>query len=152
VDHQKFGRKDFKSVCTVLCFRASILNHGLRFSQDIQVADQEFPFAFMNFAINVLGMIGTFVFITMATPLLAFALPFLAAIGASFLKFYLATSKVHSPSTAPMCHSWDIQQFRRLESASKSPVCLHIVLRILFPETVFSFTRYSELPCPGSSP
>jgi hypothetical protein len=101
VDHQKFGRKDFESVCTVLCFRASILNHGLRFSQDIQVADQEFPFAFMNFAINVLGMIGTFVFITMATPLLAFALPFLAAIGASFLKFYLATSKVHSPSTAP---------------------------------------------------
>ncbi|KAJ7364754.1 P-loop containing nucleoside triphosphate hydrolase protein [Mycena albidolilacea] len=77
-----------------------------RFSQDIQVADQEFPFAFMNFAINVLGMIGTFVFITMATPLLAFALPFLAAIGASFLKFYLATSK----------------QFRRLESASKSPL------------------------------
>ncbi|KAJ7224728.1 P-loop containing nucleoside triphosphate hydrolase protein [Mycena haematopus] len=64
-----------------------------RFSQDIQVADQEFPFAFMNFSINVLGMVGTFVFITMATPLLGFALPFLAVFGTYFLRFYLATSK-----------------------------------------------------------
>ncbi|KAJ7827389.1 P-loop containing nucleoside triphosphate hydrolase protein [Mycena leptocephala] len=77
-----------------------------RFSQDIQVADMEFPFAFLNFAANLLGMIGTFVFIAMATPLLAFALPFLAVFGGYFLKFYLATSK----------------QFRRLESASKSPL------------------------------
>ncbi|KAJ7164516.1 P-loop containing nucleoside triphosphate hydrolase protein [Mycena filopes] len=77
-----------------------------RFSQDIQVSDQEFPFAFINFAINILQTIGTFVFIALATPLLAFALPFLLVIGAYFLKFYLATSK----------------QFRRLESASKSPL------------------------------
>ncbi|KAJ7031461.1 P-loop containing nucleoside triphosphate hydrolase protein [Mycena alexandri] len=77
-----------------------------RFSQDIQVADQEFPFAFINFAINVLGTVGTFVFITLAAPLLAFALPVLIIGGAYFLKFYLATSK----------------QFRRLESASKSPL------------------------------
>ncbi|KAF8205875.1 hypothetical protein K438DRAFT_1963648 [Mycena galopus ATCC 62051] len=75
-----------------------------RFSQDIQVADQEFPFAFMNW--NILAMAGSFVFITMATPLLAFALPFLAIFGAWFLQFYLATSK----------------QFRRLELASKSPL------------------------------
>jgi hypothetical protein len=65
-----------------------------RFSQDIQVADMEFPFAFLNFGANLLGMIGTFVFIAMATPLLAFALPFLAVFGGYFLKFYLATSKV----------------------------------------------------------
>ncbi|KAF7338983.1 hypothetical protein MVEN_01974500 [Mycena venus] len=77
-----------------------------RFSQDIQVADQEFPFAFINFAINILSMVGTFVFITIATPLLAFALPFLIVLGAYFLRFYLATSK----------------QFRRLELASKSPL------------------------------
>ncbi|KAF8145077.1 P-loop containing nucleoside triphosphate hydrolase protein [Mycena galopus ATCC 62051] len=77
-----------------------------RFSQDIQVADREFPFDFLNFAVNVLGMLGTFVFITMATPLLVFALPLLAFIGVYFLRFYLATSK----------------QFRRLESASKSPL------------------------------
>ncbi|KAF7360909.1 hypothetical protein MSAN_01120800 [Mycena sanguinolenta] len=77
-----------------------------RFSQDIQVADQEFPFAFMNFSLNVLGTIGTFVFIIIATPLLAFALPFLVVFGAYFLRFYLATSK----------------QFRRLELASKSPL------------------------------
>ncbi|KAJ6550467.1 P-loop containing nucleoside triphosphate hydrolase protein [Mycena vulgaris] len=77
-----------------------------RFSQDIQVADREFPFDFLNFAVNVLGMLGTFVFITMATPLLVFALPFLAFIGVYFLRFYLATSK----------------QLRRLESASKSPL------------------------------
>ncbi|KAJ6527171.1 P-loop containing nucleoside triphosphate hydrolase protein [Mycena capillaripes] len=76
------------------------------FSQDIQVADQEFPFAFMNFSIIVLGILGAFVFIAVATPLLAFALPPLIVLGAYFLKFYLATSK----------------QFRRLESASKSPL------------------------------
>ncbi|KAJ6528440.1 P-loop containing nucleoside triphosphate hydrolase protein [Mycena capillaripes] len=77
-----------------------------RFSQDIQTADMEFPFAFLNFAANALGMLGTFVFITMATPLLALALPPMAILGWYFLKFYLATSK----------------QFRRLESASKSPL------------------------------
>ncbi|KAJ6524323.1 P-loop containing nucleoside triphosphate hydrolase protein [Mycena capillaripes] len=77
-----------------------------RFSQDIQVADQEFPFAFINFAINILGTLGTFAFIAIATPLLAVALPILAILGAYFLKFYLATSK----------------QFRRLELASKSPL------------------------------
>ncbi|KAJ7720516.1 hypothetical protein B0H16DRAFT_1896820 [Mycena metata] len=77
-----------------------------RFSQDIQVADQEFPFAFTNFAINVLGTVGTFVFIALAAPMLAFALPVFVIGGAYFLKFYLATSK----------------QFRRLESASKSPL------------------------------
>ncbi|KAJ6476005.1 P-loop containing nucleoside triphosphate hydrolase protein [Mycena vitilis] len=77
-----------------------------RFSQDIQVADQEFPFAFLNFSINVLSMMGTFVFIVMATPLLGFAIPPLLVLGAYFLKFYLSTSK----------------QFRRLESASKSPL------------------------------
>ncbi|KAJ7747833.1 P-loop containing nucleoside triphosphate hydrolase protein [Mycena metata] len=77
-----------------------------RFSQDIQVADQEFPFAFLNFSVNALGTVGTFVFILLAAPLLAFALPVLLIGGAYFLKFYLATSK----------------QFRRLESASKSPL------------------------------
>ncbi|KAJ7747845.1 P-loop containing nucleoside triphosphate hydrolase protein [Mycena metata] len=77
-----------------------------RFSQDIQVADQEFPFAFLNFAVNVLGTVGTFVFIVLAAPLLGFAIPVLLIGGAYFLKFYLATSK----------------QFRRLESASKSPL------------------------------
>ncbi|KAJ7747834.1 P-loop containing nucleoside triphosphate hydrolase protein [Mycena metata] len=77
-----------------------------RFSQDIQVADQEFPWAFLIFGANFIGLLGTFVFITMATPLLAFAVPPLA-VGAWYLvKFYLATSK----------------QFRRLESASKSPL------------------------------
>lgn len=55
----------------------------------------EFPFAFLNFGANVLAILGTFVFIAMATPLLAFALPFLAVFGSYFLKFYLATSKVH---------------------------------------------------------
>ncbi|KAJ6527114.1 P-loop containing nucleoside triphosphate hydrolase protein [Mycena capillaripes] len=77
-----------------------------RFSQDIQVADQEFPFAFINFSINILGILGTFVFIAVVTPLLAFALPPMVVLGVYFLKFYLATSK----------------QFRRLESASKSPL------------------------------
>ncbi|KAJ7924025.1 P-loop containing nucleoside triphosphate hydrolase protein [Mycena leptocephala] len=48
----------------------------------------------------------TFVFIAMATPLLAFVLPVLAVGGAYFLRFYLATSK----------------QFRRLELGSKSPL------------------------------
>ncbi|KAJ7110721.1 P-loop containing nucleoside triphosphate hydrolase protein [Mycena crocata] len=77
-----------------------------RFTQDIQVADQEFPFAFINFSINVLGMVGTFVFIAIATPALAFAIPFLVVGGAYFLRFYLSTSK----------------QFRRLELGSKSPL------------------------------
>ncbi|KAJ7215431.1 P-loop containing nucleoside triphosphate hydrolase protein [Mycena pura] len=77
-----------------------------RFSQDIQVADRDFPFAFLNFAYNVLGTLGSFVFIVMATPLLVFSLPFLAILVAYFLRYYLATSK----------------QFRRLESASKSPL------------------------------
>ncbi|KAJ7664769.1 P-loop containing nucleoside triphosphate hydrolase protein [Mycena rosella] len=77
-----------------------------RFSQDIQVADLEFPFAFTNFAINVLGTIGTFVFITLATPLLAFAVPTLAVVGFYSLRFYLVTSK----------------QLRRLELGSKSPL------------------------------
>ncbi|KAJ7869699.1 P-loop containing nucleoside triphosphate hydrolase protein [Mycena olivaceomarginata] len=77
-----------------------------RFSQDIQVADREFPFAFVNFAINVLGILGTFVFIVIATPWVAVVLPILGVLGAYFVKFYLATSK----------------QFRRLESASKSPL------------------------------
>ncbi|KAJ7139196.1 P-loop containing nucleoside triphosphate hydrolase protein [Mycena epipterygia] len=77
-----------------------------RFSQDMQVADREFPFAFLNFAINVLGTIGTFVFITLATPLLAFALPILGVLGFYGLRFYLVTSK----------------QFRRLELGSKSPL------------------------------
>ncbi|KAF7334709.1 hypothetical protein MVEN_02301600 [Mycena venus] len=77
-----------------------------RFSQDIQVADQEFPHASLNFSMNVLGALGTFVFVAIATPLLAFALPFLAIFCVYFLRFYLSTSK----------------QFRRLESASKSPL------------------------------
>ncbi|KAJ7837907.1 P-loop containing nucleoside triphosphate hydrolase protein [Mycena leptocephala] len=77
-----------------------------RFSQDIQVADIDFPFAFFNFAVNIFSVLGTFVFITMATPLVGFALPVLAIFGGYFVKFYLATSK----------------QFRRLESASKSPL------------------------------
>ncbi|KAJ7348625.1 hypothetical protein DFH08DRAFT_1000586 [Mycena albidolilacea] len=68
---------------------------------------QEFSFAFSNFAMAILGQVGTIVFVTIATPLLALALPFLVVLGAYFLRFYLATSK----------------QFRRLESASKSPVC-----------------------------
>ncbi|KAF8184562.1 hypothetical protein K438DRAFT_2020317 [Mycena galopus ATCC 62051] len=77
-----------------------------RFSQDIHVADREFPWALFNFAMNVLVMSGTFVLISLATPLLGFALPVLTVLGAYFLRFYLATSK----------------QFRRLESASKSPL------------------------------
>ncbi|KAJ7031487.1 P-loop containing nucleoside triphosphate hydrolase protein, partial [Mycena alexandri] len=77
-----------------------------RFSQDIQVADQEFPWAFLIFGANFIGMVGTFVFITIATPLLAFAIPPLAIGGVSLVKFYFATSK----------------QLRRLESASKSPL------------------------------
>ncbi|KAJ6476003.1 P-loop containing nucleoside triphosphate hydrolase protein [Mycena vitilis] len=77
-----------------------------RFSQDIQVADQEFPFSFLNFSINTLTTVGTFVFIVMATPLLSFATPPMLVLGAYFLRFYLSTSK----------------QFRRLESASKSPL------------------------------
>ncbi|KAJ6596244.1 P-loop containing nucleoside triphosphate hydrolase protein [Mycena vulgaris] len=77
-----------------------------RFSQDVQVADREFPFAFINFAVNILATIGTFVFITLATPLLAFALPILAVLGFYGLRFYLITSK----------------QLRRLELGSKSPL------------------------------
>ncbi|KAK7045035.1 P-loop containing nucleoside triphosphate hydrolase protein [Favolaschia claudopus] len=77
-----------------------------RFSQDIQVSDMEFPFAFLNFAANVLNICGTFVFIAIATPLLVIALPFLMVFGGYFLRFYLATSK----------------QFRRLETESRSPL------------------------------
>ncbi|KAJ7149444.1 P-loop containing nucleoside triphosphate hydrolase protein [Mycena crocata] len=77
-----------------------------RFSQDIQIADQEFPLSFLNFSINVLSITGTFVFIAIATPSLAFAIPFLFVGGTYFLGFYLATSK----------------QFRRLELGSKSPL------------------------------
>ncbi|KAJ6537171.1 P-loop containing nucleoside triphosphate hydrolase protein [Mycena capillaripes] len=64
-----------------------------RFSQDIQTADMEFPFAFLNFAVNLLGMVGTFVFIIMMTPLLALAFLPMAILGWCFLKFYIATSK-----------------------------------------------------------
>jgi ABC-type multidrug transport system fused ATPase/permease subunit len=75
------------------------LKLGSRFSQDIQVADQEFSSAFLIVAINVLGILGTFVFIMMATPWVAVILPFLAVLGVYFVKFYLATSKVYlSPS------------------------------------------------------
>ncbi|KAJ7203983.1 P-loop containing nucleoside triphosphate hydrolase protein [Mycena rebaudengoi] len=77
-----------------------------RFSQDIQVADREFPFAVINFLYNVLGSVGAFVFITLATPLLAFTLPFLLVMGFYSLRFYLVTSK----------------QFRRLELGAKSPL------------------------------
>ncbi|KAJ7163527.1 P-loop containing nucleoside triphosphate hydrolase protein [Mycena crocata] len=77
-----------------------------RFSQDIQVADQDFPFAFINFSTCVMGAIGTFAFITIATPLLVVALPVLAVGGAYLLRFYLASSK----------------QFRRLELGSRSPL------------------------------
>ncbi|KAJ7751884.1 P-loop containing nucleoside triphosphate hydrolase protein [Mycena maculata] len=77
-----------------------------RFSQDIQVADSEFPFAFLNFATNFLGTLGTFVFITLAAPPLAFALPVLGVLGFCAVRFYLMTSK----------------QFRRLELGSKSPL------------------------------
>ncbi|KAJ6492691.1 hypothetical protein DFH09DRAFT_1290842 [Mycena vulgaris] len=77
-----------------------------RFSQDIQVADREFPLAFLNLAINLLGTIGTCVFITLAAPLLVFALPVLGILGFYGLRFYLATTK----------------QFRRLELGSKSPM------------------------------
>ncbi|KAJ6617219.1 P-loop containing nucleoside triphosphate hydrolase protein [Mycena sp. CBHHK59/15] len=81
----------------------NILN---RFSQDMYAADRDFPFAFINYCTSILGMTGTFVFIAMATPLLAFVLPVLAVGGAYFLRFYLATSK----------------QLRRLELGSKSPL------------------------------
>jgi hypothetical protein len=57
-------------------------------------ADRDFPFASINYCTSILGMTGTFVFIAMATPLLAFVLPVLAVGGAYFLRFYLATSKV----------------------------------------------------------
>ncbi|KAJ7489763.1 P-loop containing nucleoside triphosphate hydrolase protein [Mycena galericulata] len=77
-----------------------------RFSQDMQIADQDFPFAFLNLAANALGVTGTFVFITLATPSLAFALPIMAVLGFYTLRFYLVTSK----------------QFRRLELGSKSPL------------------------------
>ncbi|KAF8171015.1 P-loop containing nucleoside triphosphate hydrolase protein [Mycena galopus ATCC 62051] len=77
-----------------------------RFSQDLQTADGDFPFAFLNFGTNFFSMSGTFAFIIMATPLLAFAFPFLVVLGTYFMRFYLATSK----------------QFRRLESESKSPL------------------------------
>jgi hypothetical protein len=80
----------------------------LRFSQDIQVADVEFPFAFLNFATNVLGTIGTFVFITIATPLLAFALPILAVLGFYALRFYLMTSKVCTSSATVWLISHEI--------------------------------------------
>ncbi|KAJ7079446.1 P-loop containing nucleoside triphosphate hydrolase protein [Mycena belliarum] len=81
----------------------TILN---RFSQDIQVADREFPFALLNYLANVLTTLGTFVFITLATPALAFALPPLAVLGFYGLRYYLITSK----------------QLRRLELGSKSPL------------------------------
>ncbi|KAJ7138597.1 P-loop containing nucleoside triphosphate hydrolase protein [Mycena filopes] len=77
-----------------------------RFSQDIQVADQEFVFAFINVSTIILGLVGTFVFLALATPLLALVLPFLAALGFYAIGFYLKTSK----------------QFRRLELGSKSPL------------------------------
>ncbi|KAF7339150.1 hypothetical protein MVEN_01992000 [Mycena venus] len=81
----------------------NILN---RFSQDMYAADREFSFASINYCTSMLGVTGTFVFIAMATPLLAFVLPVLVLGGAYFLRFYLATSK----------------QFRRLELGSKSPL------------------------------
>ncbi|KAJ7653006.1 P-loop containing nucleoside triphosphate hydrolase protein [Mycena rosella] len=93
-----------------------------RFSQDIQIADQEFPFAFINFAIDALGTIGTFVFITLAMPLLAFAVPILAVVGFYSLRFYLVTSKVDLPVSRISDISRDFQQFRRLELGSKSPL------------------------------
>lgn len=65
-----------------------------RFSQDIQVADRDFPFAFLNFATNVNGLVGIFVFFALATPLLGLAFPFVALSGGFILRFYLATSKV----------------------------------------------------------
>ncbi|KAJ6470708.1 hypothetical protein DFH09DRAFT_1110733 [Mycena vulgaris] len=77
------------------------------FSQDIYVADREFSFAFKNFAGLLLDTIETFMLITLAKPLLAFALPILGVLGFYGLRFYLATSK----------------QLRRLELGSKSPVC-----------------------------
>ncbi|KAJ7854654.1 hypothetical protein B0H13DRAFT_2358376 [Mycena leptocephala] len=77
-----------------------------RFSGDLQHVDLGFPFAFLNFSTNFLSTLGTFVFITLATPLLAFALPVLAIFGWYLLRFYLATSK----------------QLGRIESASESPL------------------------------
>ncbi|KAJ7624899.1 P-loop containing nucleoside triphosphate hydrolase protein [Roridomyces roridus] len=77
-----------------------------RFSQDIQVADREFPFACMNCSVNILGTLATFLFIALATPLMGLALPILGVFGFYALRFYLKTSK----------------QFRRLELGSKSPL------------------------------
>ncbi|KAJ7880551.1 ABC transporter type 1, transmembrane domain-containing protein [Mycena olivaceomarginata] len=68
----------------------NILN---RFSQDMYAADRDFPFASINYCTSILSMTGTFVFIAIATPMLAFVLPVLTLGGAYFLRFYLATSK-----------------------------------------------------------
>ncbi|KAJ7737650.1 P-loop containing nucleoside triphosphate hydrolase protein [Mycena olivaceomarginata] len=85
-----------------------------RFSHDIHAADFEFPFDFLNFATNLLSMSGTFAFITIAAPLLAFALPFLSVFATYFLKFYLATSKVYLSSSRVLSLT--------LEAESKSPL------------------------------
>ncbi|KAJ7448600.1 P-loop containing nucleoside triphosphate hydrolase protein [Mycena galericulata] len=71
----------------------NILN---RFSQDMYAADREFSFASINYCTSILSMAGTFVFIAMATPLLAFVIPLLVVGGAYFLRFYLATSKLYT--------------------------------------------------------
>ncbi|KAJ7753658.1 P-loop containing nucleoside triphosphate hydrolase protein, partial [Mycena maculata] len=97
-----------------------------RFSQDIQVADREFPYAFLNFTANVLGTIGTFVFITMATPLLVFALPVLGVLGFHAVRFYLRTGK----------------QLRRLELGSKSPVYWFNGVRLTCPPPLRLYTLF----------
>ncbi|KAJ7822606.1 P-loop containing nucleoside triphosphate hydrolase protein [Mycena leptocephala] len=82
-----------------------------RFSQDIYMADLDFPYSMFMFVYStvLLGKLGSVVFVLIPTPWLTLVLPFLGGFYWLIVSFYLKTSK----------------QFQQLSSASKSPLYTH---------------------------
>ncbi|KAJ7788604.1 P-loop containing nucleoside triphosphate hydrolase protein [Mycena olivaceomarginata] len=117
---------------------------SISFSHDIHAADFEFPFDFLNFATNLLSMSGTFAFITIAAPLLAFALPFLCICNLLFEILSRNQQSISLQLTRIISDVLVFQQFQRLEAESKSPLYTAFRAQTFFRSQNAAFVNESQ--------
>lgn len=163
------GRILNRYAMSACCCRGS-LNYGSRFSHDIHAADFEFPFDFLNFATNLLGMSGALIQNSVGVPYILTRLRYFrvhhnrnaiarfrptASRCNCNLLFEILSRNQQSISlqlTRIISDVLVFQQFQRLEAESKSPVCFRGVFLPDSADMSLSFIRYLELRFPGLLP
>ena len=100
-----------------------------RFSQDIQLVDGELPVSYLNLALATINGLGQVVLLLIASPFIAFTLPFIAVVFVVVQKVYLKTTR----------------RLRVLDIESKSPLVYVLVGSAQNPPSARTI-RYRSLP------